>query len=199
MKALGARLPSCSAPAFARKAGAQLPEALRPALEPVVEQIAQLTARIRAYDRQIEQLCAERYPETERLRQIPGVGSITALAFVLTLEDPARFARSRQVGAFLGLVSRQRESSDSRPQLRISKAGNTYLRRLLVGCAHYILGPFGNDCMLRRHGEAMMQKGGKRAKKRAVVAVARKLAVVLHRLWQSGQDYDPWRGLAQAA
>ena len=199
VKSLGERLPACSAPAFARRAASHLPEALRPALEPLLAEIARLTALIRAYDRNIDQLCTERYPQTARLRQVQGVGPLTALAFVLTLEDPRRFARSRKVGPYLGLVSRRHDSSDSRPQLRISKAGDEFLRRLLVGCSHYILGPFGVDCTLRRHGEAIAHKGGKNAKKRAVVAVARKLAVLLHRLWSSGAAYEPGRGLAQAA
>lgn len=199
VKSLGARLPSCSSPSFARRAAAHLPTPLHPALAPLLEEIARLTALIRGYDRMIEQLCAERYPETARLREVQGVGPITALAFVLTLEDPARFSRSRKVGAYLGLVSRQRDSSTSRPQLRISKAGDAYLRRLLVSCAQYILGHFGQDCYLRRYGEAIANRGGKNAKKRAVVAVARKLAVLLHQLWQNGQPYEPSRGLSKAA
>ncbi len=199
VKSLGTRLPGCSAPAFARRAAAHLPDPLRPALAPLLEEIARLTVLIRRYDGRIEQLCTQRYPETARLRQVRGVGPITALAYVLTLEDPRRFARSRKVGPYLGLVSRRHDSADSRPQLRISKAGDEFLRRLLVGCAHYILGPFGVDCTLRRHGEAVAHQGGKNAKKRAVVAVARKLAVLLHALWRSGATYEPERTLAPAA
>ena len=199
VKSLGARLPGCSSPAFARRATAHLPAASRPALEPLLEEIARLTMLIRGYDRSIEQLCAKRYPETARLRQVQGVGPITALAYVLTLEDPARFSRSRKVGAYLGLVSRQHDSSNSRPQLRISKTGDAFLRRLLVSCAQYILGPFGQDCDLRRCGKAIAGRGGKNVKKRAVVAVARKLAVLLHQLWQNGQPYEPSRGLPEAA
>ncbi len=199
VKSLGGRLPGCSSPAFARRAAVHLPEALRPALEPLLEEIARLTKLIRGYDRRIEQLCSERYPETARLRQVQGVGPITALAYVLTLEDPARFARSRKVGAYLGLVSRQHDSSNSRPQLRISKTGDAFLRRLLVSCAQYILAPFGQDCDLRRYGKAIAGRGGKNVKKRAVVALARKLAVLLHQLWKNGQPYDPSRGLPEAA
>lgn len=199
VKSLGARLPGCSAPAFARRAAAHLPKPVRSALEPLLEEIARLTALIRGYDRRIEALCNQSYPETVRLRQVRGVGPITALAYVLTLEDPARFARSRKVGPYLGLVSRSHDSAESRPQLRISKAGDEFLRRLLVSCAQYILGPFGIACDLRRYGEAIARHGGKNAKKRAVVAVARKLAVLLHSLWRSGAEYEPDRGLALAA
>ncbi len=199
VKSLGARLPSCSAGCFARRAGVLLPPELVPALEPILKEIERITATIRIYDRQIEKLCNHRYPETVKLRQVAGVGPITALAFVLTLEDPRRFRRSRMVGAYLGLVPRQRDSGDHRPKLRISKAGDAYLRRLLVTSAHYILGPFGPDCTLRHYGQVIVAKGGKGAKKRAVVAVARKLAGLLHRLWIDGKIYDPRLGLSEAA
>jgi len=141
-------------------------------------------------DREVERLCKERYEETGVLRQISGVGALTALAFVLTLEDPHRFAKSRDVGAYLGLRPRQRDSGGQRPQLRITKAGDTLLRRLLVTSAHYILGPFGPDTDLRRFGLRLAERGGKAAKKRAAVAVARKLSVVLHRLWVTGEAYQ---------
>jgi transposase len=168
-----------------------IPEALRPALVPVLEQIGSLTERIRQYNRKLEEICLERYPETELLRQVEGIGPLTALTFVLTLEDPLRFERSRSVGAYLGLVPARDQSGDRDPQRRISKEGDEMLRRLLVGSAHYVLGPFGSDSDLRRHGQKIASRGAKNAKKRAVVAVARKLCVLLHRLWVSGEVYDP--------
>jgi transposase len=125
------------------------------------------------------------------LRQVEGVGPLTALTFVLTLEDPYRFEKSRSVGAYLGLVPASDKSGDRDPQRRISKEGDEMLRKLLVGSAHYILGPFGGDSDLRRHGEKIASRGAKNAKKRAAVAVARKLAVLLHRLWVTGEVYDP--------
>ena len=127
------------------------------------------------------------------LRQVKGVGPLTSLAYVLTLENPERFAKSRDVGPYLGLVPKQEDSGDSQPQLGISKAGDEMVRRLLVGSAHYILGPFGPDTDLRRYGLRLCERGGKNAKKRAAVAVARKLAVLLHRLWVSGEVYEPLR------
>ena len=133
----------------------------------------------------------ESYPETELLRQVEGIGPLTALTFVLTLEDPYRFEKSRSVGAYLGLVPASDQSGERDPQRRISKEGDEMLRRLLVGSAHYILGPFGSDSDLRRHGEKIASRGGKNAKKRAVVAVARKLSVLLHRLWVNAEVYDP--------
>jgi transposase len=184
-------LPKCPARSFHNKAAEHIPEALWPALEPILEQIASLTERIRQYDRKLETLCQEHYPETQLLRQVEGVGPLTALTFVLTLEDPYRFATSRSVGAYLGLVPAMDHSGDRNPQKRISKEGDQMLRKLLVGSAHYILGPFGSDSDLRRHGQKIASRGGKNSKKRAVVAVARKLCVLLHRLWVSGEVYDP--------
>ena len=192
VKASGSRLPSCSADSFARKAAPHIPDPLRPALAPILETIASLTKQIRAYDRQIARLCQENYPETRQLRGIDGVGPLTSLAFVLTLESPGRFTRSRDVGAALGLVPKRDQSGDRDPQLRITKTGDGYLRRLLVGSAQYILGPFGPDCDLRRWGLKLAERGGKNAKKRAVVAVARKLAILLHCLWKNGTTYDPF-------
>ncbi|MCA1837675.1 MAG: transposase [Actinobacteria bacterium] len=158
----------------------------------MLETIASLSARIRDYDKRIEQIAAQLYPETELLRQIRGVGTLTALVFVLTLEDPERFQKSRAVGAYLGLAPAKNQSGEHDPQQRISKEGDQMLRRLLVGSAHYILGTFGEASDIRRHGEKIAQRGGKKsAKKRAVVAVARKLSVLLHHLWISGEAYEP--------
>jgi transposase len=193
VKSFGARLLKCPARTFHKRAKEHIPEALLPALEPVLEQIASLTERIRDYDRKLVAISEEHYPETALLRQVEGIGPLTALCFVLTLEDPYRFEKSRSVGAYLGLVPAIDQSGDRDPQKRISKEGDEMLRKLLVSCAHYVLGPFGSDSDLRRHGEKIASRGGKNAKKRAVVAVASKLAVLLHSLWVSGEVYDPLR------
>jgi transposase len=191
-KSFGARLPKCSAESFHKKVADELPCELAEALEGVVATIASLTVKIRDYDRRIEQVCKERYPrETGLLRQVAGVGALTSLTFVLTLEDPDRFEKSRAVGAYLGLVLGKDQSGERDPGQRISAEGDEMTRRLLVGSAHYILGPFAPDSDLRRHGEKISGRGGKNAKKRAVVAVARKLAVLLHRLWVTGEVYEP--------
>jgi transposase len=191
VKSFGARLPKCPARSFHKRAPEHIPEALLPALGPILEQIGSLTERIRQYDRKLEAICQEHYPETDLLRRVEGIGPLTALTFVLTLEDPYRFERSRSVGAYLGLVPATDRSGDRDPQKRISKEDDQMLRRLLVGSSHYILGPFGSDSDLRRHGEKIASRGGKNAKKRAAVAVARKLSVLLHRLWVTGEVYDP--------
>ena len=191
VKSLGGRLPSCSAESFHRKSGEHLPEELHDTIKPILLIIEQITLQIKEFDQHVERISSERYPETALLRAIKGVGPLTALAFVLILEDPTRFDKSRQVGSFLGLTPRRDQSGDLDKQLRITKAGNPYLRRLLVSAAQYILGQFGEDCNLRRFGLRLAARGGKNAKRRAVVAVARKLAVLLHRLWQHGEIYDP--------
>ena len=192
VKSFGARLPKCPARSFHKRAPEHIPEALMPALGPILETIASLTQRIRDYERELESISAEHYPETDLLRQVEGIGPLTALTFVLTIEDPHRFEKSRSVGAYLGLVPATERSGDRDPQKRISKEGDEMLRKLLVGSAHYILGPFGSDSDLRRHGEKIAARGGKNAKKRAVVAVARKLSVLLHLLWVSAEVYDPF-------
>jgi transposase len=191
VKVFGTRLPECSTESFATKVADALPAELAPALAPVLETIAHLGREIRRYDRQIEAIAAERYPETALLSQVGGVGALTALVYVLTIEDPTRFRCSRAVGAYVGLVPKRSASGEAEPQLPITKAGDAMLRRLLVSAAHYILGPFGPDCDLRRWGLRLAERGGNNAKKRAIVAVARKLAVLLHHLWITGQVYEP--------
>jgi len=190
-RSAGTSLPSCSADSFASKCNALIPEDLRTALLPLLAMIDSQTKLIHSYDSAVEKLC-EKYPETENMRQIDGVGALTALGFVLTLESPARFAKSRDVGPFLGLTPRRDQSGDSDKPLGITKAGNGYMRRLLVGAACYIMGPFGPPCDLRRAGRKISGNGDSKVKKRkAKVAVARKLAVLMHRLWMTGEEYDP--------
>jgi transposase len=193
VKSFGSRLLSSSPEYFPRKVRTHIPASLQPALFPLLDQMEMLTSQIHAYDKQVEQLTRTRYPQTQVIQQIRGVGALTSLAFVLTIDDPHRFQKSRDVGSYLGLRPRRDDSGQSRPQLSITKAGNQFLRRLLVNCAQYTLGHFGMDSDLRRWGQALMARGGKNAKKRAVVAVARKLAVLMHSLWVNGEVYEPLR------
>ena len=193
VKTLGERLPKCSSESFPRRAEGALPQSVREVLLPLVRLVETLSSCIEVYDKRIEKLATEKYEHTELLRQVKGVGPLTSLAYVLTLENPERFAKSRDVGPYLGLVPKQEDSGESQPQLRITKTGDEMVRRLLVGSAQYILGPFGPDTDLRRYGLRLCERGGKNAKKRAAVAVARKLAVLLHRLWVSGEVYEPLR------
>jgi transposase len=192
LKNFGIKPEKCSTESFHKKVIEVMPEALKPALKPIMETLAELTRKIRGYEREIDELAKTRYRSASLLTQVNGVGNLTAVAFMAVLYDPYRFENSRKVGSYLGLRPKQDKSGESDPQLRITKAGNTFLRRLLVGSAHYILGPFGQDCDLRRWGLAMASRGGKIAKRRAVVAVARKLAVLLHRLWVTGEEYQPF-------
>ncbi len=197
MKVAGGRLPSASTTSFSRKVASLIPEPLRTALDPILAMISAINETLRQYERELEALAEARYPATVCLRQVAGVGVVTSLAYVLTIEDPARFAKSRAVGAYLGLRTRQHQSGDMDRQMRITKAGDRELRRLLVQSAHYILGPFGPDTDLKRFGQRLSARGGKAAKKRAAVAVARKLAVLLHRLWVTGEEYRPLREVPQ--
>jgi transposase len=190
-KSYGERLRKCGTQQVGRDIAAGLSAELKDALEPLLEEVESLNERIKDYDRRIEQIAKEVYPEVSLLQQVKGVGPLIALTYVLTLENPHRFQKSRDVGCFLGLRPGRRNSGQSQPQMHISKEGDTYLRTMMVQGAHYILGPFGQDSDLRRWGLKLAERGGKNAKKRAVVAVARKLAVLLHRLWVSGEVYEP--------
>jgi transposase len=192
-KSYGERLRKCGTQQVGKNLAAGLSVELRVALEPLLAEVASLTQRIVDYDRRIEQIATEVHPEVALLKQVKGVGTLIALAYVLTVGDPHRFRRSRDVGCYLGLRPGRRNSGSSQPQLHISKEGDGYLRTLLVQGAHYILGPFGQDSDLRRWGLKLCERGGSNAKKRAVVAVARKLSVLLHRLWVSGEVYEPLR------
>jgi transposase len=198
VKPFGTRLPACDAHSFHKKVLECLPAELRPALEPLIGVIARLTGEINEMDVRLEDLSRARYPETTILRQVQGIGPLISLTYVLTIGDPSKFKSSRQIGPYLGLVPSRRDSGDRSPQLRISKAGNKYLRQLLVNGAHYILGYRGPDTDLRRWG-LEHAAGGKAAKKRAVVAVARKLAVLLHRLWVTGEVYEPLKNASPIA
>ena len=202
-KSNGQRLPQCGTEQIHREIAQGLSQELRDALDPLRREIESLNARIAEYDTRIEQIAREMYPEVARLKQVKGVGPLIALTYVLTLDDPFRFRRSRDLGCFLGLRPGRRNSGRSEPQLHISKEGDRYLRTLLVQGAHYVMGPFGQDSDLRRWGLKLAERGGKNAKKRAVVAVARKLAVLLHKLWVSKEIYEPLRnnrnGMAQVA
>lgn len=189
VKSLGYRLRTCSAESF-YKLESEIPEQLKGVLTGPMELVKQLSLKIRDHDREIARLCQEKYPITQQFQRIRGVGPVTALTYVLVLGSAERFRSSRRVGSYLGLCPAQSQSSGSDPELSIGKRGDSYLRLLLVQCAHYIL-TRGEDSDLRDFGLRLFDQGGKKARKRAAVAVARKLGVVLHRLWVTGEAYDP--------
>lgn len=194
VKSFGFRLADCSTRSFAHKDHKDLPGSLRKALQPLFNAIEALNVRIKEYEQRIEHLVQHRYPETQRIKQMDGVGSLTALTFILTLTDKHRFAKSRDVGCYLGLRPRRYQSGGRDPELGITKTGDVYLRSLLVECSQRLLGHFGRDSALRRWGLRLAERGGKNAKKRAIVAVARKLSILLHRLWVTGEEYQPFYG-----
>ena len=192
-KSYGERLRGCNPRNLNPKKAQGLSPELQTALAPLLGEIESLSERIGEYSERMEEIAKESYPEVARLKQVKGVGTLIALTYVLTLEDAHRFGKSRDVGCYVGLQPGRRNSGQSEPQLHISKEGDPYLRTLLVQGAHHILGPFGADSDLRRWGLKLAERGGKNGKKRAVIAVARKLAVLLHRLWVSGEAYEPLR------
>jgi len=196
-KSYGGRLRGCSPRKGNRELAEGLSLELQSALQPLRNEIESLSERIREYHERVQQIAQESYPEVARREQGKGVGTLIALTDVLTLEDPRRFRKSRDGGCYLGLRPGRRNSGQSEPQLHISKEGDPYRRTLMVQSAHHILGPFGADSDLRRWGLKLAERGGKNGKKRAVVAVARKLAILLHRLWVSGEVYEPLRNRHQ--
>ena len=196
---LGHSLPSGSAAAFHRTMKPLIPEELRPLTDPHFHLLEVLSDSISGYDRKLENYAKKVFSEAGILRQVTGVGLITALAFVVTIEDPARFARSRDVGAYAGLVPKARSSGGKTPELSVSKRGDKIMRRLLVGAAAYIVRSSSPDCDLKRYGERLQGRGGQAARGKARIAVARKLAVLLHQLWITGEVYDPDRNLLAAA
>jgi transposase len=196
-KSFGERIGKCDADQMRVEKIENLPAGVRSALQPLLVVVEAMTEQIRGYDKELAEIARKEYPETALLEQISGVGLLIALTFILTLDDARRFRHSRDVGCYLGLRPKRRESGESQPQLGITKEGDVYLRRLLVQGAHYILSARGPDTDLKRWGLKLAGSGDKRAKKRAVVAVARKLAVLLHHLWVSGEEYQPL-GYSQA-
>ena len=196
LKSLGYPVSNPSSERFHKLVLSEVPESIGEMIAHNLAAIAELTQRIKALDVSISRLAAERYPETIYLQQVSGVGPITSLYFVLKVGTPGRFQRTRDIGAFLGLCPRRDQSGETDKELRISKCGDQYLRGLLVNAAQYILGPFGTDSALREHGLRLAQEGTARAKKRAVVAVARKLAVLLLTLWKSREPYESFPTMA---
>ncbi len=190
-KSYGERLRSCNVRNLDPEKAEGLSPELQAAVEPLLRTVESLSEGIREYNQRIEALAKQSYPQVALLKQVKGVGTLIALTFLLTLEDPHRFRKSRDVGCYLGLQPGRRNSGQSEPQMHISKEGDPYLRTLLVQGAQHILGPFGPDCDLRRWGLKLAERGGKSGKKRAIIATARKLAVLLHRLWVSGEVYEP--------
>lgn len=198
LKSFGLKPPKCTTRSFAAKLREIVPESLKLPIGMLLDQLDDLTSRIGEFERKLETISVEKYgKQTELVRQVNGVGLISGLTFVLTIGDPGRFKKSRDVGSYLGLRPKRHESGDKKPDLRTTRTGDRFLRTYLVQSANYILGPFGTDCTLRRWGLSKAA-GGKGNRKRAVIAVARKLSVMLHRLMVTGEVYDPMRSCDEA-
>jgi len=194
MKGLGHRLPACSTASFHKKALhflQQHPEHSA-SITPVLDTLEVITEQIAHYEQQIADEIEENHPQAVIFQEIPSIGPITALAFTTIIGSPDRFKSPRDVGAWLGLVPRRDQSGESDKQLPITKTGNGYLRTLLVQCAQYLLGHFGPECALREAGLKIANRGGRSAKKKAVIATARKLAVMMMAMWQKQTTYQPY-------
>ena len=196
VKCFGLRLPHSTSESFLERCRSSVPEPLLKQLEGLFTMVNELSKQISLYDELIETIAREQYPEVRILTSVPGVATLTALTFVTTMADPERFTHSRDAGAFLGLRPRQQQSGKQNPQLGITKAGDVYLRKLLVQSAHCTLQKYTPDSAVKRWGLKLCERGGANAKKRAIVAVARKLAVLLHRMWKDRAMYRPFPSAA---
>lgn len=195
VKPYGQRFKKRDADQFGSNVLAELSGPLCERVAPMLHAISDGTRTIRIFDDHVQAIL-QRRPEAELLMQVYGVGPVTAAYLVSLIGDPRRFACSRDVAAALGLVPAQSQSGNSDPQLRISKSGDSMGRRLLVQCAHRVMSDKAPDSALKRWGRKLAGDGKNKArKKKAVVAVARKLAVLLHRLWLTGEKYEPLRGV----
>lgn len=163
----------------------KLPDELRAMIEPLLEQLDLLSSEIKRRNEHVEEMVKD-LPEVDHLREIPGVGPVVATYFVLTIDDPQRFRNSRDVASFFGLRPSMRESALVTHFGRITKEGDPEMRRLLVQAAHACLLTKA-DSELKQWALTLAQRKGKG---KAAVALARKLAVLMHRLWVTGEVYQ---------
>ena len=198
VKSVGQKLPTGTTRSFALKMRPLLPDEIASVLDPILRTIQHLSDEIDSLDAIVKASSERDFPMTAVLQQVHGVGPLVSLAYVATVGAPERFKDFRSLGPYLGLVPRLDQSGQSNPALSITKHGDTYMRSLLVSAATRILGPFGADSDLRRFGLRIIEQGGQRARAKARIAVARKLAVLLHRLLLTGEVYEPLRNSAEA-
>jgi transposase len=192
-KELGLRVPKHDTDNLARLLRAELPAEYKEVFRPLLAALEDVRKRLDAADRAMARKARKERPEAVRLAaQVPGVGLLTAVAIVVAFHDVKRFDRARDAGPYFGFDVKKRASGDRDPKLGITKAGNKTVRWLLVQCAHYILGKKCEPSALRDWGLRLLKRGGPGARGRAAVAVARKLAVLLLALLQSGKDYRPY-------
>jgi transposase len=195
LRSFGYRVPGQRPERLARAlTPGKIPEAMCRLVAPLVATALELDEKVQALDVEVVAV-GQLFPVVERLQQVPGVGPLVALAYVLCIEDSARFSSSRDIASFLGLRPRMRESAERSRFGSITRHGDAEMRRLLIQAAHGCLRS-RQDSDLKRWAE---QLAGRIGKKKAIVALARKLAVVLHHLWVSGEDYHARRAEMIAA
>ncbi len=188
LRAQGYRLaPSTTRTFMTRYGAAKIPKTLTLTIDPLVEMIVGLTQQIDLlHQGLVEQSRADAL--TTRLQTVPGVGPLVSLAFVGWMDRSQRFQNSRDVGACLGLRPRLRSSGGHEHRGRITREGDSEMRRLLVQAAHCALRS-KRDSALKRWAEQLLQRVGK---SKTVVALARKIAVLLHHLWVTGGSFRPF-------
>jgi transposase len=191
VKSFGERIsPNLTANAFHKYAGDSLTSESNEKIKDLIEVIGKTTEQILLYEKNIDTLIQNKYPVAQLLQSINGVGPLTSLTYVLTIDDPKKFPNSRTVGAFLGLVPRRDQSGNKDKQLPITKAGSKLLRSLLINCANYILSEKGEDNQIKRFGLKIRGDGTSKTKNnKAKVAVARKLSVIMHKLWITNKPF----------
>lgn len=188
LRQFGYRIRAGAAARFTQRLGLlELPQELLEMVSLTLETIDHLSAQIERADRAIGDL-AKRHPVIDLLQTVPGVGQLIATNYVLCIEDPNRFAKARDVAAYVGLNPRVRQSGESLRVGGVTKQGDGEMRRLLVQGAHVLL-RCKQESDLRRWGLKLKERVGT---KKAAVAVARKLAVLLLVMWRDGAAFEPF-------
>lgn len=188
IKAYGIRLGGVSHAKFANVVRAAIKnheDSVRAAIEGILKSYEEVCRNIEEAERQLEGLC-NKDAVIQLLESIPGVGTITALTFKAVIDNPYRFVNPRDIGAYLGLTPRQYSSGDTVSQGRISKCGCSELRMLLIECATVLLTRTKGWTKLKAWGLKIMKRSGI---KKAAAAVARKLAIIMLRMWQEGKAF----------
>lgn len=188
LKAYGIRLGAISHQKFAeavRKSIESCQEGVRAAIEGLLRSYEEVCRNIENTEKELEKLC-KKDPVIALFESIPGIGTITSLTYKAVIDDPYRFKNPRDIGAYLGLTPNQYSSGDSTRQGRISKCGSSELRALLVECATVILTRTKVWTKLKVWGLKIMKRSGL---KKAAAAVARKLAIIMLRMWQEGKPF----------
>ena len=189
-KAGGTMLPRRDARSFLSLRDSMPPEFLRD-FKPLLKALEDLARRIAAAEAILGQFVRRHFRKMdERLQTVPGVGPVASAAFIALVPDPGRFKSAREAGPYFGLVPKQDQSGDGHRPCRITHEGSPFMRKTLVNAANALLKKSARDTALKRFGERLSRRGqGKVARRKAKVALARKLAVTMLAMMRRGEDY----------